>query len=275
MFDQQHRDIGGQGRHGLQQFFALAGGHTGHGFVEQQHARLAGQRNRNLQQAAFAVGQHARFLGHHGREVELLQQLFTALIDRFARAQRLPPLAAQALVLRHGERQGFERRERVEQLVDLEGAHHAALHALVRRQARDVLAFERDGAFGGLQHTGQQVDERGLACAVGADERMACALLQVQRDVVGGRDAAKTLDQPLRRQHGVGGRDIHVGDPLHCAQHAARETGTAYCAGSRARAAPPQMRRFACVRWLRPPPLARSAWREGEGAKRLRGCFIS
>ena len=64
-----------------------------------------------------------------------------------------------ALVLRHHHAQGFQRRHAVEKLVDLEGAHHAAAHALVRRQLGDVVAVEQDAAllqFGdGLAVAGQ------------------------------------------------------------------------------------------------------------------------
>ena len=47
----------------------------------------------------------------------------------------------------------------------------------------------------GVQHAGQQVDQRRLARAVGADQRMARALLDAQRDIVGRDDAAEALDE--------------------------------------------------------------------------------
>ena len=65
VFDQQHRDVGRQVAHGAQQFLALAGRHAGDRLVEQQHARLAGQRDGDLQQPALAVGQHAGGLVLH------------------------------------------------------------------------------------------------------------------------------------------------------------------------------------------------------------------
>ena len=67
---------------------------------------------------------------------------------------------------------------------------------------------------GGLQHAGQQVDERGLARTVGANERMARALLQVQRDVVGGGDAARFARGGERVGQVIGGivqRAVHGG----------------------------------------------------------------
>lgn len=203
MLDQQHRHVGRQGRHGLQQLLALAGRHAGHRLVEQQHARLAGQRDRDLEQAALAVGQLPRLLLRNVAQMELLEQLRSPLRHLGRRAQRPPPLRGQPGLLRDHERQRFQRRHRVEELVDLEGAHHAARHAAVRRQARDVLAFQHDAAGRRREHTRQEVDQRGLAGAVGPDQCVARAALQVQRHVVGGRDAAEA-------HHEAGGRENDV-----------------------------------------------------------------
>ena len=73
------------------------------------------------------------------------------------------------------ERERLQRRQLVEQLVDLERAHDAAAHALVRREPGDVVAVEPDRAGGRLEHAGQQVDQRRLAGAVRADQRVARA----------------------------------------------------------------------------------------------------
>ena len=123
--------------------------------------------------------------------MKLLQQLFTTLRDFFIGSQRLPPLPAQATVLRHGKRQGFQRRHGIKQLVDLEGAHHATLDAFMRCQAADVSPFQRDAAAGRLQHTGEQIDQRGFARAIGPDEGVAGALPEFEVDVVSSGDAAE------------------------------------------------------------------------------------
>ena len=203
MFDQQHRHIGGQVGHGLQQFFALARGHTGHRFVQQKHLGFTRQGNGNLQQAAFAIGQVFSALGHHIGEVELFQQLTATLSNPCFGTQALPPAAAQPPVLRHHQRQCLQRRHGVEQLVDLEGAHHAPAHPLVGCDVGDVFAVQHNAPFRRLQHAGEQVDECGFARAIGANERMARAFHQVERDVAGGGNAAKTFDQALGAEHHV------------------------------------------------------------------------
>ena len=195
MFNQKYGNVSRQGCDGLQQLFTLASWYTGNRLVEQQDARLAGQRNGNLQQAALAIRQHMGGLVHDFRQMELLQQRFAARNNFCVTAQCFPPGRAQAVLLRHGQCQRLQRGQRVKQLVDLESTHHAALDAPVGCQVGDVFAQQCDAAFGRLQHAGEQVDQRRFASTIGADQRMACAFFKVQRDVVGGRDTAKTHDQ--------------------------------------------------------------------------------
>ena len=55
----------------------------------------------------------------------------------------------QPAMLGDDHRQSFQRGERVEQLVDLKRPDHATSHALMRRQTRDVLAFQHNASRGG------------------------------------------------------------------------------------------------------------------------------
>ena len=96
-----------------------------------------------------------------------------------------------------------------EQLVDLEGAGDAAPHPLVRLERGDVVAFEQDAPGGRAQHAGEEVDHGGLAGAVRADQGMAGALLDRERDAVGRGDAAEMLVEAAGLEH-----DRHVTRPL-------------------------------------------------------------
>ena len=81
-------------------------------------------------------------------------------------AQRLQHAHALA-----GDEQVLLDREVVEQLDALPRAHEAAARALVRAQARDVLAVEGDACrCDGRVVAGERVDRRRLAGAVGADQ---------------------------------------------------------------------------------------------------------
>ena len=70
----------------------------------------------------------------------------------------------------------------------------------MRRQRGDVVALEQDAAGVGSQHAGQKVDHRGLAGAVRADQGVAGAALDLQRQVARRGQSAERLDQPLRFQ---------------------------------------------------------------------------
>ena len=90
----------------------------------------------------------------------------------------------EPMALGNREPEGFDRRQVGEQLVDLEGAGDAEPHPLVRLEI-DVMSSpsSRMSPGGRAQHAGEQIDEGGLAGAVRADQRVARALLDRDRNV--------------------------------------------------------------------------------------------
>ena len=220
VLDEQDRDVGRQRADGLEDLLALAFGHARDRLVEQQHARLAGERERDLEQAALAVGERVDRPVHHVDEAEPIEQGLAFGGDGRIAAERAPPPRAGAALHRDRERQRRERRQRVEQLVDLEGADDAAPDAPMGGQRRDVGAVEDDPSGGWQEHAGEQVDERRLAGAVRADQRVARAALDGQRDVVAGRgQAAEALDQRAGLEDG---RHVIVTDAGRARSRAAR-----------------------------------------------------
>ena len=137
MLDQQDRHIGGQRGERGQNVVALLLGHAGGGFVEQQHARTAGERQRDLQQPLLAVGERPRRLVVDLGQAEARQQ-FLDLGDDLGLAGGAPEIPAAALALGDGEAQRFRRRQVREKLVDLKGAGEAEPHAAAGRNRRDV-----------------------------------------------------------------------------------------------------------------------------------------
>ena len=181
-----------------EQLGALVLRHAGGRLVEQQHARPRGERERDLEQALLAIGQLAR------QSMEILLQIQGSqnrggLVDLGSEArQAAPPGVRMPLALEHRERDRLERAELREERVDLEGPREAAPHPRLRLEARDVLAVEHDLPGVGLEHAGDQVDERGLAGAVGADQGMANALRQREVDVLRHHQRAEPLAQLVR-----------------------------------------------------------------------------
>src|SRR6185312_10719574 len=122
-----------------------------------------------------------------------LHQLDDARADALAVRPGKPrgePVAVRDLhrhadVLAHGELG--------EDLGHLEGARHAELHALVLRDVRDVLPLEYDATRGRRKEAADEVEECGLARAVGADHRAQLARLDVERHAVHGHELAEML----------------------------------------------------------------------------------
>ena len=85
VLDQQHRHLGRQGIDDVEDLLSLAFGHAGHRLVEQQHARPAGKRHRDLEQAALAIGQLGDALALHVFETELMQERIAGRADAAGR----------------------------------------------------------------------------------------------------------------------------------------------------------------------------------------------
>ena len=102
-----------------------------------------------------------------------------------------------------GERDIVDRGKIRQQRGDLERARQPEPAALVGRQPGDVAAGELDGA--GIRHqlSGQLADQRGLAGAVRADDRVQLARRDIEREIVGRDDAAEAADQVFDAEQGI------------------------------------------------------------------------
>ena len=83
-----------------------------------------------------------------------------------------------------------------EELRNLERAGDAEARDRPRRVRRDVLAEKAHAAGLRLQVAGRDVEERGLAGAVRADDREVLAVDDIEIDAVGRDDAAEADDEP-------------------------------------------------------------------------------
>ena len=61
----------------------------------------------------------------------------------------------------------------------------------------DVLTVQHDVAVGGLIDAGQQIEDRGFACAVGADEAVQLSLFRDEK-----KERARKLDQTVDQLRG-------------------------------------------------------------------------
>ena len=108
-----------------------------------------------------------------------------------------------------GDEQILENRQAREEPDVLEGAGHLGVagdlevgHPLQQELLAGLLTH-RDHAHGRLVEAGHAVEDRGLASAVGADERRDLAALGLEGEVVDGHEATETHREVLDFQDGI------------------------------------------------------------------------
>jgi hypothetical protein len=146
-------------------------------------------------QHLIGLGADARLFGGDGTPVE------PGVPQRLTRL----PGGHHHQVFAHGHRTEFMR--------DLKGAQQAFGKQHMWGQARDILAVHQDAARCGGQASCDDVEKRGLACAVGTDQPGDRAGLDGQRRAIDGTEspemAVKVLDNdhshPLRAASCSGG----------------------------------------------------------------------
>ena len=192
MLDQQHRDAAvadlADDGDDLQDLGRVQ---PGHHLVEQQQARRGGQRACEFEALAAGDGEVGRGLREHVLHADLARDgmgVFPGLV-----AVRVLLVGTHGDVLVH--------RELGERLRDLEGAHHAGARDLVYRHAGDVLPEQFHPPAVDRVETGDAGEQGGLSCAIGADQRHDAALVDLQRGVVDGAQAAEDLGQSGDFEH--------------------------------------------------------------------------
>ena len=206
VFDQHHGVVGFQAQQQLDHALGLGHAHAGQRLVKQQHLRIGGQRHGDLQLPLLAVAGGTRDEVAARCQAGQFQRFFSALVHGRITARALQPaqwvegllrgarLRGQAHVFPHGEGQ--------EDVGLLVAAAETAARDLLGRGAGDVVRAEGNGAAGRRQIARQQVGQRRLAGAVGADDAVDALAPQIDRHIVDGGQAAELLGQvPGAEEH--------------------------------------------------------------------------
>ena len=235
--------MGGALADALQQLAQLGGllrVEAGGRLVQQQQARLRGQRACQLHPSLQAVGQAAGGLVRALGQTHALQQrqrLLTRLRLLPARRgqgqQRGPEAVAHAAVSAH--QHVVQHRQLSEQAQVLEGAAHAQLAHRVRRQRGHVDTGKADLPAAGCDDAAEHVDHGRLARAIGADQRVDVAALQGEGHILRRLHTAIGLAQALHLQQ----RGIAAGSC--CCGGLSGQSGL--CGQGRRRARPPAAQR--------------------------------
>src|SRR3990170_3504202 len=93
-----------------------------------------------------------------------------------------------------------EDRHASERARDLEGSCHSPLTYCVRREAVNAFASEIDGAPGGCQLTGNQVDEGGLPSAIRSDQATNLGLVELELNIMQDGGVPEAHAKPVQTQ---------------------------------------------------------------------------
>jgi len=184
----------------VDQHLQQRGVHPGGGLVQKDHLRVGHHHPRQFQELALPAGQDAGGLvgqlvqKHHRQDVAGLPGRRPFLGGDAAGRQEAGPDMLAGLTLPR-QQQVVDQRQFREGPRDLEGPPQPARQPAVRGIGGHVPPGKGDPARSGRHRPGQQVEHRGLARAVRADQAEDLALPHGQRHRIHGRHAAEALRQ--------------------------------------------------------------------------------
>ena len=166
---------------------------AGPGLVQEKQARVGGQRPGQLDEARQAGGHGVDPLGGRLGDADPLEDLLGDLL-------RVRPVLGPTTADLGGNEHVLPRRQRAEHLEALERSGQPQAGALVGLAPGDVFAVDQHLARRRLLQAGDDVEQRRLAGAVGADEAGDPTWIGGEIDVLQGHHAAETDADLLNRQ---------------------------------------------------------------------------
>ena len=188
------------------QFLRFLRVQSGCRLIEQQQPRMRRQRPRQFKSALQAVGQAASFLMGSSGQAGKLQQShrlgarLSFLAPRRRQTEQVDP-EVDIKMRMQTDQHVVEHTHVREKLEVLECAPNAKLADLARPAACDVLAQEFDAPPIRYHNTRQNIEQRGLASAVGSDQGVHVPGTQLDTDVVRRHDTTISLVEAGRAQH--------------------------------------------------------------------------
>ena len=201
VLDHQHRAVLDDAVEQFGGLGALADAHAGDRLVEHQQFRVLDQQHADLEPLLLAVAEQRR--AHV--EAVLQEDHLGDFVDPVAHdgVAREGQRAEHGAAARKGNLEVLEHREIVVDRRRLELAADAGLDDLVLLQLRQLLAAKLDRARGGLGLAADQVEHRGLAGAVGADDDADLVLLDIEGEIVDRLEAVEGHGERLRPRAGI------------------------------------------------------------------------
>src|SRR5262249_55465977 len=216
VLDNDDVDLECEGADLLDGTFGLCGAHPANGFVEQQQFRIGDDGHADLKQRDVAVGQRAGGARGERSEPDLVQRaldLLACLAVTAGGAQRVE----KTLLRLRGDPQVLGNAQPRKHALDLQGALNPEPADLVRLEPGDVAAAEKNPAAMGGEEARDQVEQRRLAGAVGADDRVQRPGSEAQADPIDRGEPAEAFGQSIetedRLAHGSVRNSYSAGRP--------------------------------------------------------------
>src|SRR5262249_21570026 len=196
--------------------------HPGHRLVEQEQVRLHGERAPELHPLLQTVRQFPDLDLADMLDLEKVDDLLdaTALFDLFRERRADPyqlPQEAAAHLQRAPGHDVVERRHALEQRHVLKSPRNATQPGLVGPHGRSRPSLEGDAALLRVIEAVDDVEQRGLAGAIGADDGADLAFADVEGNAADRLDPAEGERDSLDREQHLAGYDIRPARRPHAA----------------------------------------------------------
>ena len=176
---------------------STAGFYAGSRLIQQQQRGVRGERAGDLEEAALAVGEVTRQARGEILQADQREQFLRTVMPAGEAAQAR---GAQRFWPR-GEQDVVEACLLRQHAAFLECARNSEARAAMRGQPVDACSGEADFAGIGALPAGDQVEQRRLAGAVGADQADDAGTVQRERNAVNGADTAEGAADILQFKH--------------------------------------------------------------------------
>src|SRR5882724_8121416 len=177
--------------------------HAGGRFVEEHHLRIERERGRDLERALAPVGQLHGDRVLEFRQADCFEQLPRARIQAAQTPVRPPEIERAAALALKRDAHVLKDREVRKHRRNLEGPRQPQPRDRGRTGTRDLAAVVEDLAAGRGKKVREQIEARGLARAVGADQGVDASAPDLEADAADGDETLELLGQAPRFENDI------------------------------------------------------------------------
>jgi hypothetical protein len=197
VLDQQNREAGVEPHEEFRHLGRFSRRETCRRLIQQQNLWVAGEAEHDLELALLPMREVANLGVLAIHEGGAFQQIVRLGIDVAIRGQEAPHHEFRPAQALDRQQHVVENSQPRKQARDLKSPRHPQRRAPMAGPTRHILAEQQHLARRRREYPGYQIEQRRLAGAVRADNRLAVARHDLERDVAHGAQAAEALGQPV------------------------------------------------------------------------------